>query len=271
MFPIKGDLAAIQLKLEGTRNTDLDQHPDILMDKYIGIHLRKQILNSCLHVIKTYSHCSIACQTCLLVLDNLKTQFDILDIVTLQKFVINEFVARHTAHHNLILRYQEEGIDKPIRRYQIDHNNLQSAQVNQMTLQLKDKVSQIKQLFEMDEAILKDYFGETNFIKYQDLISPQDIEFWDYLCNKDFKRLHKLQTAGLGDGVFFDDSDDDSDSENEKEVHKEKGARGLPMNDGDDEDEYDHDNFMEQMLNDMHLAQDEELKSAEQLKKQLEE
>lgn len=122
----------------------------------------------------------------------------------------------------------------------------------------------------MDEAVLKDYFGESNFIKYQDLISPQDIEFWDYLCNKDFKRLHKLQTAGLGDGVFFDDSDD-SDSDDDKEPSKDKiGARGLPVNDVDDDDDYDHDNFMEQMLNDMHSAQDEELKNEEQLKKQLE-
>ena len=205
-----------------------------------------------------------------MILDNVKTQFDILDIVTLQKFVINEFVSRHTAHHNLIVQNQNEGIDKPVRRYQIDHYNMPSAQVNQMTLQLKDKVAQIKQLFEMDEAILKDYFGEEDFVKYHDLISPQDIEFWDYLCNKDFKRLQKLQTAGLGDGVFFDDSDN-SDSDDDKDGKDRHGARGLPMNDMDDDDEYDHDNFMEQMLNDMHQAQDEELKSAEQMKKQVEE
>ena len=88
------------------------------------------MLNSSLHVLKTYSHCSIACQLCILFLDGLKTQFDIIDIVTMQKFVIHEFVGRHTTHHNLILRNQEQGVNKQIRRYQVDHMNMQSAQVN---------------------------------------------------------------------------------------------------------------------------------------------
>ena len=74
-----------------------------------------------------------------------------IDIVTMQKFVVSEFAIRHTAQHDLILRNQEEGIQRPIRRYQIDHFNMQSAQVNQMTLQLKEKIATIKQLYSMDD------------------------------------------------------------------------------------------------------------------------
>jgi len=53
--------------------------------------------------------------------------------------------------------------------------------------------------------------------KYSDLISAQDLEFWNYLCKKDFKRLQKLMNEKLGDGYFMDDSDSD-DSEGEKKV-----------------------------------------------------
>ena len=109
-------------------------------------------------------------------------------------------------------------------------------------------------------------------IKYTDLISAQDLEFWDYLEKRDFKRLQKLQTAALGDGHFFDDSDtSDSEDEGVKNVNG-KERDGLPIRGDDEEDEdFDHDGFMEQMLHDMHSAQDEELKNAEQIKQKLEE
>ena len=52
------------------------------------------------------------------------------------------------------------------------------------------------------------------YIKYSDLISKEDCEFWSYLCKKDFVRLQKLMGQNLGEGHFFDDSDsEDSDSE----------------------------------------------------------
>lgn len=110
--------------------------------------------------------------------------------------------------------------------------------------------------------------GAEDLIKYQDLISAQDIEFWDYLCNKDFKRLNKLASQSLGDGIFFDDSDtSDSEEDGSKAQNDEsdndnifRGKRGRVQNrdryqnkDEDDEDEdFDHDGFMEQMLADMH-------------------
>jgi hypothetical protein len=53
--------------------------------------------------------------------------------------------------------------------------------------------------------------------KYTDLISTQDLEFWNYLCKKDFSRIQKLMSQNLGEGHFMDDSDSD-DSEGERKV-----------------------------------------------------
>jgi hypothetical protein len=65
---------------------------------------------------------------------------------------------------------------------------MQSAQVNQITVQLKEKIHSIQQFFMSDEEQLNQILGPDH-VKYQDIISDQDIEFWRYLCNKDFKRL----------------------------------------------------------------------------------
>lgn len=147
--------------------------------------------------------------------------------------------------------------------------NMQSAQVNQMTLQLREKIAGIKQLYSMDEQILNQMLSQVegfeehkHLIKYQDLISTQDIEFWDYLCLKDFKRLQKLQAASLGDGHFMDDSDS-SDSEQEG-----KPLRRNQRQDSDEED--DQDNIMDRMLNDIQQLQEEHSYNDEILKKELE-
>lgn len=81
MHPSNGILAELQLKLESQPNLDEEQMVEIRMDTYVNNQLRKQILNTTLSVIKTYSHCSIACQLSIMILDSLKTQFDITDIV----------------------------------------------------------------------------------------------------------------------------------------------------------------------------------------------
>ena len=53
-------------------------------------------------------------------------------------------------------------------------------------------------------------------VAYNDLISTEDREFWQYLCKKDFRRLEKLLTQSMGEGHFVDDSgDDDSEPDNE--------------------------------------------------------
>jgi hypothetical protein len=132
-----------------------------------------------------------------------------------------------------------------------------------------------------------------NHVKYQDIISEPDIEFWRYLCNKDFKRLQKLLNQALGEGVFFDDTDSDESEDNhgskmhgtdseEDEDHRLDGTNRLGnrrgrVNDGnrnegyDEEEDFDHDGFMEQMLAEMHSAQEEELNKQGQSKKQQEE
>ena len=48
---------------------------------------------------------------------------------------------------------------------------------------------------------------------YDDLISADDQEFWQYLCKKDFKRLNKLMTQNIGEGHFLGDGDTDEDSD----------------------------------------------------------
>ena len=70
-----------------------------------------------LFVLREYSHCSIANQLCILTLDALKTLFDVVDIVSMQKFVINEFSYRHQVLNNLIKHNQETGSNQIIKRY----------------------------------------------------------------------------------------------------------------------------------------------------------
>lgn len=139
-----------------------------------------------------------------------------------------------------------------------------------------------------DEEQLIQILGPDH-VKYQDIISEQDIDFWKYLCNKDFRRLQKLLTQGLGDGIFFDDTESDdsdersgklgSDSDEDDELtmqgrnklsnRRGKTAQEGNKNDGyDEEDDFDHDGFMEQMLAEMHVAQEEEQQVAEKKKKQ---
>jgi hypothetical protein len=91
LHPTNGVLASAQLALEGEPNLDSDNIPEIQLGTYVNTQVRRQLLNSMLFVLREYSHCSIANQLCIIVLDNLKSLFDVIDIVTMQKFVINEF------------------------------------------------------------------------------------------------------------------------------------------------------------------------------------
>lgn len=61
-------------------------------------------------------------------------------MVQLQKFVISEFRERHQLLYDMHKFNKSRGINVEIKRYHVDHMNMQSAQVNQMTTQLKDKV-----------------------------------------------------------------------------------------------------------------------------------
>lgn len=117
LHPSHGPLAAAQLLAENQPNPDGDHIEEFQLSTYLPTHLRRQVLNTMLFVMKNFNYCSIANQMSILIIDNIKSQLDVIDIVSMQKFVINEFANRHHAHHQLIVRQQEEGIDRPIRRY----------------------------------------------------------------------------------------------------------------------------------------------------------
>ena len=63
------------------------------------------------------------------------SMYDVVDVTMLQRFVINEFKARHERNRLLDETMRQLSIDegieyKPVSRYKIDHENMQSAQVN---------------------------------------------------------------------------------------------------------------------------------------------
>lgn len=72
---------------------------------------------------------------------------------------------------------------------------------------------------------MAEFYGEQNremaftmtgsTLAYNDLISAEDREFWQYLCKKDFRRLEKLMTQNIGEGHFIDDSCEDDPEEDE--------------------------------------------------------
>jgi len=67
-------------------------------------------------------------------------------------------------------------------------------------------------------------------LAYNDLISAEDREFWQYLCKKDFRRLEKLLTQSMGEGHFVDDSgDDDSDDDENPATNNNKRLPGEGM------------------------------------------
>ena len=65
------------------------------MDKYVTKTLRRQLVRTMLIVMREYSYCCIANQLCIMILDQIKSLFDVADVVQLQKFVIQEFRERH--------------------------------------------------------------------------------------------------------------------------------------------------------------------------------
>ena len=150
---------------------------------------------------------------------------------------------------------------------------MQSAQVNQMTTQLKDKVQQLQDFYKEENRESAIALTGSTLI-YDDLISAEDRDFWNYLCKKDFCRLEKLLTQNIGEGHFIDDSSEEesdgddvpkkveSESETGDEVldflekkrshvvKKRNSVNNRYQNDNDEGDEdYDHGSFIESMLN----------------------
>jgi len=59
-----------------------------------------------------------------MILDQIKTLFDVIDVVQLQKFVIQEFRDRHQHLYELHKWNKQNGGNVIIRRYQINHLNM---------------------------------------------------------------------------------------------------------------------------------------------------
>ena len=72
-------------------------------------------------------------------------------------------------------------------------------------------------------------------ISYNDLISTEDRDFWNYLTRKDFRRVEKLITQEMGKGNFTDDT---SDSDSQDAIPN-KSPSPLLRRKGDDYDEDD--------------------------------
>ena len=68
-------------------------------------------------------------------------------MVILQKFVIDEFSQRHEKLAELHRLNSQRDEPVAIKRYWIDHTNMQSAQVNQLTVQLKSRVAEVRKFY----------------------------------------------------------------------------------------------------------------------------
>ena len=119
----------------------------IRLDKYVPELVRRQLIKTLLMVMREYSYCSIANQFCIMIMDQTKTLFDVVDVVQLQQFVIREFRERHQALLDFHKSSKEKGITVEFKRYRINHLNMQSAQVNQMTHQLKGKIESLRKFY----------------------------------------------------------------------------------------------------------------------------
>ena len=123
------------------------------------------------------------------------TMYDVVDVCELQRFVINEFKKRHNRNRELDETMRQLSIDegseyKPVSRHKIDHTNMQSAQVNQMTSQLKERVELVRKYYNLkSREEIKEKTGID--VMYEDLITEEESKFWAELCKKDFRRLEK--------------------------------------------------------------------------------
>ena len=177
---------------------------------------------------------------------------------------MNEFRARHLRNRELDEAARqisaEEGTEyRPVSRFRIDHTNMQSAQVNQMTSQLKERVELVRKYYNLKSR--EEIREKTGIdVVYDDLISEEDGEIRAERCKKDFRRLEKYQVLNIGEGHFMDESDEpDSEDEKQKQEGPEEERESVPLEGllfhrGDrgqpesGEEEFDHNKFMEEMM-----------------------
>ena len=213
------------------------------------------------------------------------TMFDVVDVCLLQKFVIEDFKDRHKINKELDAerkaRSAEEGTEHtPVSKYKINLQHMPSAQINQMTAQLKERVELVRKYYGMKtRQEIKEKTGVD--VTYDDLISKEDGKFWAELCKRDFRRLEKYQRLNLGEGHFLEESDE-PDSEEEKarqEPQKEEreadSLEGLLFQRDRDDEDFDQNKFLEETMkkNLQFVAQyeaDEKTKQMQELIKEME-
>jgi len=126
LYPTLGPLSSAQHIIMGN-DIPKSPHSEIELSLFIPTAIRRQVVKSLLVVMREFSYCSIANQLCIMLLDQMKTLFDVIDVVQLQKFVINEFRERHQLLYDMHKYNKLHGINKEIKRYHVDHQNMASA------------------------------------------------------------------------------------------------------------------------------------------------
>ena len=81
--PSYGALAQAQIAANPELKVDQPPHPDLAMDKYITKSIRRQLVRTCLVVLREYGYCCIANQFSIMIFDKIKTLFDVADVVEL--------------------------------------------------------------------------------------------------------------------------------------------------------------------------------------------
>lgn len=139
---------------------------------------------------------------------------------------------------------------------------MQSAQVNQMTSQLKERVDLVRKYYNLkSRQDIKETTGLD--VMYDDLIQEEDRKYWNVLCKKDFRRLEKYHVLNIGEGHFMEESEESEPEQPEQKKDERepgvplegllfhKGERQISEISGDkagDDDNFNHDKFMEDMM-----------------------
>ena len=116
----------------------------------------------------------------------------------------------------------------------LNHNNMQSAQVNQITVQLRERVEMLLMYYNGRAAESVKVQTGCHY-SYFDLISEEESTLWRRLCKKDLRRIQKLMTTSMGEGHFHDDTDE-FDSDRDQRTRFGPPAHQATSEDDDAED-----------------------------------
>lgn len=235
---------------------DLDspRHP-MSLARFLPQTTRRHLIKTLLMILSQYSHCSVASQLSLQILGQVMTMFDVVDVCLLQKFVIEDFRKRHCMNELLDEELKqlslEEGIEhSPISKYRINLDYMPSAQINQMTQQLEERVELVRKYYgSLSRKQVKEKTGVS--VTYDDLISAEDSKFWAELCKRDFRRLEKQRRLNLGEGHFMEESEEseeDSEATGTQRQAREADSLEELLEQRDGDDDFDHQKFLDETM-----------------------